>query len=991
MHKQRLFTGLLWLTLGWRPDWQASAQTPVAADKQAEEFFEREVRPILIEHCQSCHGAKKQEMSLRLDSSEGLRKGSDSGAVIVAGEPTKSLLIEAVRYGGDTKMPPKGKLPANAIASLEKWVKQGAVWPKGDVVPATPRGGVSVEAAKNHWAFQPIHSQAVPVVQGKDRVATSIDSFILARLEAAGLSLSPEADHRTLIRRATFDLHGLPPTPEEFAAFESDVSPDAFKTVIDRLLSSPRYGERWGRHWLDVARYSDTKGYVRLNENPRYPSSWTYRDYVIRAINDDLPFDRFIIEQLAADYGSPVAPPTGRAGTPHGNADWPTERPVNSSLAALGFLTLGQRFLNSPPDIIDDRIDVVTRGLLGLTVSCARCHDHKFDPVPTRDYYGLYGVFANSVEPRVPPLILSESQRPQFEGYLKELQSRSKQLDDYLVSQHAALTKALRGRVAEYLLAGQHDPVQANFLAVMFLIDASKDLNPVMTQRWARHLEQSRKRHDPVLAPWHALAAAWKPEAQAKKGGTAGEVTDPSLARQASIDLISGWRTRASGDPRLNQLVIEALSKSPPQSLAEVSQFYGRLLYETDQRWQQKLKESPSATKLEEPEWEELRQLLMGAESPLTFAIDDVEEFLFVDATTQQQLHAKQRLVTDWIGSPGAAPHAMALEDVRSPTDSHIFIRGNASNPGEVAPRQFLVALTRGERQPFQNGSGRLELAQAIASADNPLTARVLVNRVWMNHFGAGLVRTPSDFGLRGERPTHPELLDHLASQFIASGWSPKQLHRQIMLSSTYRQQSANQSANQQVLATARAKDPENMLLWAMNRRRLDWESLRDALLAVSGQLDLTMGGSSVDLFASPFSSRRSVYGFIDRQSLPSPLRTFDFAPPDASSPQRHQTTVPQQALFLMNSPFLREQVRQLGAKPDVARSASAAEKINAAHRLLFGRSATADEMALGEKYLSSATTAAVEPAPEGQPQFLSPWEEYLQALLLSNEFVFVD
>ena len=1013
MRTRILIVGLIAFAAGWwRPVDSVGSRvhaqaTPPAIDKQAEEFFEREVRPIFVEHCQSCHGAKKQEMSLRLDSAEGLRQGSDSGAVVVAGDPINSLLIEAVRYGGDTKMPPKGKLSEKAIASLEKWVKQGAVWPKEDFAPAKTRSGVSVEAAKDHWAFQPIRSPTIPEVKTKERVATSIDSFILARLEAAGLSLSPVADRHTLIRRATFDLHGLPPTPEEVAAFEGDSSPDAFRIVIDRLLGSPRYGERWGRHWLDVARYSDTKGYVRLNENPRYPCSWTYRDYVIRAFNDDLPFDKFVLEQLAADLVGQATAESGRDKGTRGQGDGGKEEtdtrtliplspvplvPLSSTesstnLAALGFLTLGQRFLNSPPDIIDDRIDVVTRGLLGLTVSCARCHDHKFDPVPTRDYYGLYGVFANSVEPRVPPLILPAAKHAQFEPYLKELQSRSNQLDEYLLAQHAALTAAVRARAGDYLLAGQHDPVQANFLAVMFLIDASKDLNPVMTQRWARHLEQSRKRHDSVLAPWHELAAAWKPEAQAKKDGATRKDTDPSLARQASIDRVARWRSRNRGDLRLNQVVVESLSKSPPQSLADAAQIYGRLLQEADQRWQRTLKEAPAATKLDDPEWEELRQLLMGMDSPLTLTIDDVEEFLFVDATTQQQLHEQQRLVTDWVGSPGAAPHAMALEDERSPTDSHIFIRGNASNPGELAPRQFLAALTRGDRQPFQHGSGRLELARAIASADNPLTARVLVNRVWMNHFGTGMVRTPSDFGLRGERPTHPELLDHLASQFIANGWSLKQLHRQIMLSSTYQQQSANLAVDRQSLAAARNTDPENALLWSMNRRRLDWESLRDALLAVSGQLDPKMSGPSVDLFAPPFSSRRSVYGFIDRQNLPSELRTFDFAPPDASSPQRHQTTVPQQALFLMNSPFLRQQVQHLGARPEVTRPASTGERIDAVHRLLFGRPAQPDEIALGEKYLSAATANS---QPD-EKQFLTPWEEYLQALLLSNEFAFVD
>ena len=970
LNRRKLITGILLWVSCWgycRLGYAQSSASPI--DPAEVEFFEREIRPILVDHCQSCHGAKKQEMSLRLDSAQGLLLGGDNGPVIVVGEPDESLLIEAIRYSGDTKMPPSGKLPAGAIASLERWVKQGAVWPKEAAPPATAASAITAEAAKNHWAFQPIRSPAVPTVRAPERVARPIDTFILARLEAAQLTLSPPADRHTLIRRATYDLHGLPPTSDEVSAFENDSAPDAFGRVIDRLLSSPRYGERWGRHWLDVARYSDTKGYVRLNENPRYPSSWTYRDYVISALNDDLPYDQFVREQLAADLLLA------------------NDAQNRRSLAALGYLTLGQRFLNSTPDIIDDRIDVVSRGLLGMTVSCARCHDHKFDPIPTRDYYGLYGVFANSVEPRLPPLILPASQQSQYASYLTELQSRSDQLEEYLRTQQAALTTSMRSRAGEYLLAGQHDPVQANFLAVMFLIDASKDLNPVMTQRWARHLEQSRKGHDPVLAPWHELARFAKHQA-----GLA--VANPSDLAASSAEfaahvsqLVVEWRLPEKETPRINRVVVEALLNSPPRNLAEASQLYGTLLHEAGQRWQDALQATPAATQLVDPEWEELRQLLMGADSPFNLTIADVDEFLFVDATTQQQLHAKQRLVTDWIGSAGAAPHAMALEDAPSPTDAHVFIRGNASNPGEVAPRQFLSALSPADPQPFSHGSGRLDLALAITHPQNPLTARVIVNRVWMHHFGAGLVRTPSDFGLRGERPTHPELLDHLASQFIAQGWSLKSLHREIMLSSTYQQQSVMGQPSPH--AAARLADPENLLLWSMNRRRLDWESLRDAMLAASGQLDLSMGGPSVDLFQPAYSSRRSVYGLIDRQSLSSELRTFDFAPPDASSPQRHQTTVPQQALFLMNSPFLKQQVEHLAARLDSKSDTSVKQKIDAAYQSLFGRSATPREVELGQKYLTAVDSN--DTAAPDATVFFSPWEEYLQALLLSNEFMFVD
>jgi hypothetical protein len=616
------------------------------------------------------------------------------------GAPDESLLIQAVRYDGDTQMPPKGKLPEEAIAVLETWVTSGATWP-ADRKLADSSAATPAERAKTHWAFQPVGDTAIPEVQDPASVETPVDAFILARLEQAGLTPSPRADRRTLIRRATFDLNGLPPTPGEVAAFEADPSPDAFRKVVRRLLASPRYGERWGRHWLDVARYADTKGYVRLNENPIYPCSWTYRDYVIRAFNEDLPYDRFILEQLAADQLDLGDDPR--------------------SLAALGFLTLGQRFLNSQNDIIDDRIDVVTRGLLGLTVTCARCHDHKFDPIPTRDYYALHGVFASSLEPRVPPLILRESEKPSYAEYLTKLAERQEKLNEFLRTQQATLSKACRERLAEYLVAGQSEPVQANFLAVMFLVDANRDLNPVMTQRWARFLERTRKRHNPVFAPWNDLVQLPAEEFAAKL--------------QA---LVTDWRTQTTGNQRVNQVVLEALAQASPGSLADAAKTYAALLQEADEQWLQAQRLGAYVPQLPDRDWEELRQASSGPESPLTIALADVDDFLFVDTTKQNELHAHQRLVEDWVGTPSAAPHAMALVDSQTPADSHIFIRGNASNPGELAPRQFLSVLTHGKGEPFHHGSGRLELARAIASPDNPLTARVLVNRVWQHHFGQG-------------------------------------------------------------------------------------------------------------------------------------------------------------------------------------------------------------------------------------------------------------
>ena len=388
---------------------------------------------------------------------------------------------------------------------------------------------------------------------------------------------------------------------------------------------------------------------------------------------------------------------------------------------------------------------------------------------------------------------------------------------------------------------------------------------------------------------------------------------------------------------------------------------------------------------------EEIRQLLYGAESPAVVSLNEIQDFLFVDATTQNQFHEQQRQIEDWIASTGAASHAHVLLDSETPTDSHIFLRGNASNPGEKVPRQFLQVLSPPDRRPFQTGSGRLELAMAIVNPENPLTARVVVNRVWLHHFGNGLVRTPSDFGLRGESPTHPELLDSLASQFMANGWSIKTLHRTIMLSETYQQQSQSHSDGE-------SKDPENRWLWKMNRRRLDWESLRDSLLTVSGQIDLTMGGPSVPLLSEPFSTRRSIYGFIDRQNLPGLFRTFDFVAPDSSAPQRLQTTVPQQALYLLNSPFMRQQTIATAARvlfmKDGSNQVTVEQQIDALYQTILSRSAAPEEVELGRKYLSETFSGEASPsrsaAADSSAAFDS-WHEYVQALLLSNEFSFVD
>jgi mono/diheme cytochrome c family protein len=931
----RLISGglLLWaVTTAAAAEPQARPITP-----QEEKFFESQIRPLLVDNCLNCHGPRKQKSGLRLDSLPALLEGGDNGPVVIRGDPDNSPLVQAVRYNGSPKMPPKGKLNPETIAALAAWVKMGAPWPPMKSI--NPRD-TAADAWKRHWAFQPIQNEPPPPVQAGHWPTTSIDRFILAKLEEKGLTPSPGADRRTLIRRATFDLIGLPPTPEEIAAFEADSSPDAFARVVDRLLASPQYGERWGRYWLDVARYADTKGYVFFQES-EFPWAYTYRDYVIRAFNEDLPYDQFVLQQLAADLL-----PLGK-----------DKRP----LTALGFLTLGGRFMNNQQDILDDRIDVVARGLLGLTVTCARCHDHKFDPIPTRDYYSLYGVFASCVEPTVPPLFADPPQTPAYAAFAKELQAREQKLHDFVEKKHTELTQAARSRAAEYLLAVHAMRQQPTTEDFMLLADGA-DLNPRMLHRWRVYLERTRRTHHAVFAPWHAFGA----------------LPEKEFAPQAAA-LSAQFVTRPDPAHPVNPLVAKAFADKPPRTLAEVAQRYGELLNAVDKRWQESVKQAVAAKKavpsaLPEAAAEELRQVFYGPDAPANVAMNPVGDLdLLPDRPSQAQLQELRKAVETWRATgAGAPPRAMVLEDAPKPYQARVFVRGSPSNLGEFVPRQFLGVLAGDKRRPFQHGSGRLELAQAIVDRSNPLTARVMVNRIWLHHFGAGLVRTPSDFGLRSDRPSHPDLLDHLASTFMANGWSIKQMHRLIMLSAVYQQKSDDRPECNRI-------DPENVLLWKMNRRRLDFEATRDAFLAVAGRLDRTVGGPPIKDITAPSATRRTVYGFIDRLNLPGLLRTFDFPSPDATSPQRDTTTVPQQALFLMNNPFVIESARVLLQRPEIAAEKDVAQKIARLYRVLYGRAPAAEEIKVAGDYLAEAegTSAA--------------WQLYAQGLLLANEFVFVD
>ncbi len=757
------------------------------------------------------------------------------------------------------------------------------------------------------WALKPVQDPPVPDVSLQAWPRTPIDRFILARLEAAGLEPSPEADKRTLIRRATYDLLGLPPTQEQVRAFEDDASPTGFEKVVDRLLASPQYGERWGRYWLDLARYSDTKGYVYDREATRFVHAHTYRDWVIRAFNQDLPYDQFLLRQIAADK----LPADACAN----DAD------DNSDLAAMGFLTVGRRFLGVTYDIIDDRIDAVVRTTQALTVACARCHDHKFDPIPTEDYYSLYGVFAGTSERLMPIHSPLASRSPRFAEYEKGLKEREAKLDAFFNSAKADLCARLRARTSDYLQA----VLRADKLhtEIFYTIVAKDDLNPVIVRQWQAYLFQAGKRFDPIFAPWTALAAVPADQFASRAPQLIHEVT---------------------ADARLNPVVAKAFADAAPTSMSDVAKIYGKLFAEVDQAWATALKAAATQS-LPDPNQEALRQVLYAADAPTSIppgSVSDMEWFF--DEETRVKLQQLQAEIEKWDLDPAAPEFALILQDRAVQSNARVFKRGNPADRGAEVPRRYLRAVLGEDRKPFTSGSGRLELARAIADRNNPLTARVMVNRIWLHHFGAGIVRTPSDFGTRADPPSHPELLDWLAMRFMepaASGhaWSVKALHRMIMLSAVYRQSSDDDAPGRDAARTA--ADPENRLLFRFNRQRLDFESMRDSLLAATDELDLTLGGAPSDLA----STRRSVYALVDRRFLPGVLRAFDFANPDLHIPQRSSTTVPQQALFFLNSAFVMDRARALAHRPDVQRITPPRDRIDKLYRLIYQRPPTSHQV----------------------------------------------
>ena len=856
-------------------------------------FFEAKIRPVLAEQCYRCHGEKKQRGKLRLDSAEALLKGGESGPAIVPKNVEASLLIKAIRQTGELKMPEDGRLPPAVVADFEKWVAMGAPDPrKASLLGKPGEDTIDWNKARKFWAFQPPRLAALPAVKDVSWPTTPIDHFILAKLEAEGLRPVSPASKRALIRRATFDLTGLPPTPEEVDAFLNDSSPEAFATVVDRLLSSPHYGERWGRYWLDVARYAEDQAHtfaVIPNTN-----AYRYRDWVIAAFNEDMPYDRFVKLQIAADFME--QDDAGRI----------------KHLPALGFFGLGPQYYRdnscgarADADELDDRIDTLSRGLLGLTVSCARCHDHKFDPIPQVDYYSLAGVFKSCKIANVPLADKAKVKRSE------ECQAKIKQLDgdvkSFLQKEKTQRAEAKVEELPRYLVAAwKYQSAKArDAKASVAVIAAEEKLDPETLTRCVKFVEK---------AP-----AGF--ETMRKTSAQETEVAVAALAMQKQVRGIIGQKDKL--DKMKQQLVNE-------------------LFYANNS----------------------------------VFQLSDGQVRASLPAEKKKQLDDLTASLTQLQKSDDAKPLPIthALTETTA-ADMPVYQRGNPAKLGEIAPRRFLRILGGDDPQRFTQGSGRLELADAVASKGNPLTARVFVNRVWQYHFGKALVGTPSNFGSLGDRPTHPELLDWLAVRFMENGWSVKKLHREIMLSSAYQLSCDTNDKNF-------TSDGDNRWLWRMSRRRLDVESWRDAMLAVSGKLDTKTGGPTTNMAAAD-NVRRTVYVKISRHDLNYVLRLFDFPDANITSERRVETTVPQQQLYVLNSPFVIETAKAFAARLQKEAS-SDTERIQRAFSLAYGRPATAEESQLFEAFLQGTDA-------DPSANRLTRWERLAQVLIGSNEFMYVD
>ena len=941
----------------------ADAPAEVKMDPAGLEFFEKNVRPILAERCYECHSKEKgiSKGGLIMDSRAGMLAGGDLGAAVVPGDLKKSLMIVAVHQTDpDLSMPPRkkgAKLSDAQIATLEQWIKMGAPAPIG--AGATKLTGLS-DKARSHWAFQPVREFPVPTkLSNPAWCQNEVDAFLLAKLDEKGLKPSPATDGESLLRRLSYDLIGLPPTSVEVDAFsreyDSALAMDnmaarkgqpgravaaVVERTVDRLLASPHYGERWARHWLDTARYSDTKGLKRNGTIETFEASWTYRDYVIDAFNTDKPYDQFIIEQLAADRLPDLAKDDPR-------------------LAALGFITVGKRFQNND-DTIDERIDATTKGFLGLTVACSRCHDHKFDPIPAADYYSLHGIFSSVIEPQQNPVIRdplligknapTNAYRADYEKKLAELiRTTAGGYYKHLAGMQAAFHREFAPRALAAMSGGFRSTAGFDILKKFDLGD-NRELGTSFAGTMAR--------------PDHPITG---PLVRLKK------VSPENFEKQAPAIIEAALADKKNP---VNPLVAEGLRGLKPKSLEEVAFAYQAIFKKQHDKIVAHIQLRSQPGRKGDKDDAAVAQLaafpwpLPNVEDISTVSLlervtesrDFCEAWQVPIASTfvNNNKPAKYFKFSDInaldITHPGGPGTAMVITDVEKPRDSYVYIRGDRNKRGPVAPRQFLEVLAGPDRLPFYEGSGRRELALAIASRTNPLTARVLVNRLWMHHFGVGIVTSSDDFGNMSEAPSHPELLDWMATTFVEGGWSIKKMHKKILLSAAYRQ-SANPNSNSLVAQKASVDpmkiDAANKLLWHANLRRLDFECIRDSMLLLSGKLDRALGGRAVNITDEPYSYRRTIYGFIDRDKLSEFQSQFDFADPNMANSTRGSTIVPQQALFFMNNPLAVEVARNVNARPEMAKATSDDERVTQLYRIMYQRSPTVQERQIAREFVS--------------------------------------
>ncbi len=922
--------------------------------------FNRQIRPILAEYCFQCHGpdASKRQGDLRLDLEQSAKEQALGGAL------ESELYQRIISDDEDARMPPPAtgkRLSPKEIALLRQWLKEGAHY-------------------QGHWAFEPILKPEVPAQLGNvpepdtERYFSDIDPFVAKGLASRGLRMTESIGRQQWIRRATIDLTGVPPTWDEVQTFVNDSSTKAYERLLDRLLESPAYGQRWGRHWLDIARYADTHGGSAIGFTS-FPFSYAYRDYVIHAFNEDKPYDRFLTEQIAADQ-------LGLAEN-------------DPSLAALGFLTVGMQYRNHN-DVIDDQIDVVTRGLMGLTVACARCHDHKFDAISTVDYYSLYATLASSSIPEILPVVGEMPQTTGTNEYQRKLRDLQMEYDDMACDQSEVMRSRLRMQVGLYLRElAKGTPEQD--LSTGFLSYRTDDVRPLVLNRWRTYLS-SMPADDPVFGSWRTLS-----QMKSENFGMLAAAWIQSREKENQESLkpkeMHGLRAKP---PQWNPRVLESLAKKMPQSMSDVADAYGELFAAVHQEWQQALKqtsleavsqesvvpdEDSKHLQVNSPVHRQLRRHLIGKNTPTKLPDDQAVELL--NRTISDALSGKQSAIHELhLSSAGSPPRAMVLHETSQPKDFFVFLRGNPLTRGEQVQPRFLSALIEQNEklddQRYRDGQRRLGLAKSIVAKNNPLPRRVIVNWVWQHHFGEGLVRTADDFGTRGRPPTHPELLDFLAATLSDDGWSLKKLHKRIMLSEVYSQGSIENEKS-------RAVDSENDLLWRMPRRRMDLESMRDAMLAVSNELDMALTGRPFDMNANPAIPRRSVYGFVNRDIVSNLASTFDGANPNACTIKRPDTTVPQQTLFALNSDFIQDRALKLESLSQTATGDSDSRRVEWLYRRIFSRNPEPKEIELAIQFIQSSSGLVNGGLVNGEKSSSSPWQRLAHALLASNEFIFVD